>query len=57
MTYVHDKLADLTLEVTALAQRYNNPWLYRCKNALLEAQHYEEEAVRWARNPSMRSDG
>jgi hypothetical protein len=48
MNSVQSRLADLTMEVSALAQRYNNPWLYRCKYALLEAQHYEEEAARWA---------
>lgn len=55
MNSVQDRLAELTSEVSALAQRYNNPFLYRCKYALLEAQHYEQEAARWAKNPSMKS--
>jgi hypothetical protein len=49
MKDVHDRIAELALEVSTLAHRYQNPWLYRCRDALIDAEKYEEEAAKWAK--------
>ena len=46
---INDRIAELIVEVATLAHKYQNPHLYRCRDALVEAQHQEEEAARWAR--------